>query len=180
MDALLTSTAPFLSVLLVPLLTNYTTSLNLLFFYLTWSTLILSNSPLKVEFLGTLAVRLLFYLFPSFVFLGFDSLFPSAAVATKEHGEVGLAAGDEHKNGKWKRVALFSTVNVLSGVALQVLLEVLLTRGLRVRSALKITTTLPFPFAVGKDLLKVYAAREVCYLFFQLPPFFCANLMLVV
>ena len=166
MDALISTSFPFLSLFAVPLLTNYTTSLNLLFFYLTWSTLLLSHSPLKVEFLGTLAVRLLFYLLPSYLFLGFDCLAPSVSVATKEHGEVGVASSAEHgKRGMWKKVAGWATVNVLLGVGVQAGVEVLLIHGLHVRSALKITTTLPFPYAVVKDLVKVFAGREVCFLF---------------
>ena len=47
MDALLS--LPVLSVLFLPLGTSYGTSLNILFFYLTWSTLLLSHSALKVR-----------------------------------------------------------------------------------------------------------------------------------
>ena len=169
MDALFSTTAPFLSIAAVPLLTNYSTSLNLLFFYLTWSTLLLSHSPLKVEAIGTLAVRLLFYLLPSYGFLAFDCLAPSVSVAVKEHGEIGVANSEEHKRGAWQRVALFSTLNVLLGIAVQTAVEVLLTQVLHVRSALKITTTLPFPYGVVKDLVKVYAAREASLSIFKNP-----------
>ena len=172
MDALLKTTFPFLSLLALPLLTSSTTSLNLLFFYLTWSTLLLSNSPLKVEAIGTLAVRLLFYLLPSYFFLAFDLFAPSLAAATKEHAEVGLLAGEEgvvqggfgSKRGvrrKIARVVGVSTVNVLLGVGVQAVIEAALIWGLHLRSALRITTTLPFPYAVAKDLVKVFALREV-------------------
>ena len=84
------------------------------------------------------------------------------SVATKEHGEVGVASTSEHGDkGRWKRVAGWSTLNVLLGVGLQAGVEVLLIHGLGVRSALKITTALPFPYAVAKDLVRVFAVREV-------------------
>jgi hypothetical protein len=159
MEALITSFAPMLSLLAIPTLTSYTTSLNLLFFYLTWATLLLSHDPIKVEALGLLFVRLIFYLLPSYFFLFFDTTIPSVAVATKEHGELGIAT--EHQRGRWKRVAALSTANVLLSVAFQTAIELLLTQVLHVRSALKISTTLPFPWGVAKDLLKAYALREV-------------------
>ena len=46
MDALFS--LPLLSVLFLPTLTSTSTSLNILFFYITWSTLLLSHSALKV------------------------------------------------------------------------------------------------------------------------------------
>src|ERR1700761_9551213 len=45
---------PVLSFLLIPTMSSYSTSLNILFFYLTWSTLVLSHPPLKVEIIATL------------------------------------------------------------------------------------------------------------------------------
>jgi hypothetical protein len=56
---------------------SWSTSLNLLFFYLTWTTLLLSHPPLHIEILGTLAVRLLFFLLPSLLLAVFDFTIPS-------------------------------------------------------------------------------------------------------
>src|SRR5689334_23268494 len=67
---------PFLSFLLIPTMTSYSTSLNLLFFYLTWSTLVLSHPPLRVEVVSSLAVKILFYVLPSGAMLLFDAAFP--------------------------------------------------------------------------------------------------------
>lgn len=157
MDALFS--LPALSFLIIPTFSSYSTSLNLLFFYLTWSTLILSHPPLKVEILGTLAVRVLFYILPSTLFLIFDGALPSAAVGLKAQGNVALP-GNAAK-GRWWRVALVSVGNMLLGVALQAGVEALFTEVLHIRSALKVTTTLPMPWAIAKDLVRGLLLREV-------------------
>ncbi|CAF9935942.1 MAG: hypothetical protein HETSPECPRED_009955 [Heterodermia speciosa] len=154
---------PALSFLIIPTFSSYSTSLNLLFFYLTWSTLILSNSPLKVEIFGTIAIRVLFYILPSVVFLTFDSAVPKIAVGIKEHGEDALPQGDKPEGRKsrcWK-ISLVSASNVLLGIALQVGIEVLFTQILHVRSALKITTSIPLPWSIAFDLVKGLLLREL-------------------
>ena len=154
---------PALSFLIIPTFSSYSTSLNLLFFYLTWSTLILSNSPLKVEIFGTLAIRVLFYILPSVLFLAFDSVVPRIAVGIKEHGEDALPQGSEPKGwkGRWWKISLVSVLNVLLGVALQIGIEMLFTQGLHIRSALKITTSIPLPWSIAFDLVKGLLLREV-------------------
>ena len=159
MDPILSFLAPGLSFLAIPALASYTTSLNLVFFYLTWSTLLLSHSELKVEAIGTLAVRLIFYLAPAYFFLLFDAAVPSIAAATKEHGELGIATAQAGR--RWRNITLVSTGNLALGIVLQLAVEILLTRVLHVKSALKVTTTLPFPYALAKDLLKAFLAREI-------------------
>ena len=160
MESILSLLAPTLSFLAIPVLTSYSTSLNLLFFYLTWSTLLFSHSALKVEFIGTLAVRCIFYLFPALFFLLFDALLPSIARAVKQHGEVGIAT--QQADGKrWRNIMGISVFNLGLGVALQMGVECVVTKVLMGKSVVRITTTLPFPWAIGKDLLKGYAAREV-------------------
>lgn len=113
LDALLS--IPALSFLLIPTFSSYSTSLNLLFFYLTWSTLILSNPPLKIEALGTLGIRALFYILPALGFLAFDGTASNLAIKIKEHGETALPMGEEQggRRGRWWKVALVSTANVL-------------------------------------------------------------------
>ena len=157
MDALFS--LPALSFLIIPTLSSYSTSLNLLFFYLTWSTLVLSHPPLKVEILGTLAVRILFYVLPSTFFLLFDNALPSAAVGLKAQGDVALPTNQQ--GGRWWKIALVSVGNVLLGVALQAGVEAVFTEVLHIRSALKVTTTLPMPWGIAKDLLRGLLLREV-------------------
>lgn len=161
MDALFS--LPLLSALLIPSFTSYSTSLNVLFFYLTWSTLLFSHSALKVEFLGTLFIRILFYLLPSYLFFLFDATVPTLAANIKEHGNVAIALNQSkgRNRGLWWKVALVSTFNVVLGVAVQTGVEFVLTKLLHVRSALKITTTLPMPWAIGKDIVRGFLLREV-------------------
>lgn len=161
MDAFLS--IPALSFLLIPTFSSYSTSLNLLFFYLTWSTLILSNSPLKVEVIGTLAIRLLFYILPSLSFLFFDSALPSFAVNIKEHGDQALPLSNENeaRKGRWWKIALVSMGNVLLGVGLQAGIELLFTEVFHIRSALKVTTAIPMPWGIAKDLFRGLLLREV-------------------
>ena len=161
MDALLS--LPFLSFLLIPTMTSYSTSLNLLFFYLTWSTLVLSHPPLRVEIVATLAVRILFYLLPSTFFLLFDALLPGAAEGLKAMGSTGLPLKDAKRErfimvGK---MVLWSLANLFLGILVQAGIEVLLTRFLGMRSALKVTTSLPMPWGIFMDLLKGWTFREI-------------------
>jgi hypothetical protein len=155
---------PGLSFLLIPTFSSYSTSLNLLFFYLTWSTLILSHPPLKVEFIGTLAVRVFFYILPSIGFLLFDAALPKLAANIKEHGEPALILSDEQggkNNGRWWKIICVSIGNVLLSVLLQTGIEYLFTEVFHIRSALKISTTLPMPWAIFKDLFRGLLLREI-------------------
>ena len=156
MDAVLS--LPVLSFLVIPTFSSYTTSLNLVFFYLTWSTLILTHGALTVETVGTLAVRLLFCVLPSLAFLLFDAALPGLARAVKEHGHAALPL---RTSPKWWRVAAVSVANVLLAVAVQAAVEVVFTHVLHVRSALKVTTAIPLPWGIFTDLLRGLLLREV-------------------
>lgn len=154
---------PVLSFLFIPAFSSYSTSLNLLFFYLTWSTLVLSHPPLKVEIIGTLAVRIFFYVLPSLFFFGFDALVPGAAEQLKAMGDTGLPL----KGAKRSRIKAtakvvgWSLTNTLLSVVLQAIVEILFTKVLIIRSALKVTTSLPMPWGIAKDLMKAFVLREV-------------------
>ncbi|KAK2760734.1 hypothetical protein FQN54_001970 [Arachnomyces sp. PD_36] len=154
---------PVLSFLLIPTVSSYSTSLNLLFFYITWSTLVLSHPPIKVELVGTAAVRVIFYLAPSILFFLFDVLLPSAAIVLKAQGKAGLPSGSrKRKNGKRAfKIAGWGVFNLFLSMAVQWALEYVLTKGIGVRSALKVSTTLPMPWGIAKDLLKGMVTREV-------------------
>lgn len=153
---------PALSLLVIPAFSSYGTSINLIFFYMTWAILVRSNDPMRVEFLGTLGVRILFYILPSLGFLAFDSATPNLAINMKEHEEVALPMSDENggKKGRWWKVALVSTANVLLGVALQMGIELLFTQILHLRSLLKISTVVPLPWGMAKDLMLGLVLRE--------------------
>lgn len=161
MDALFS--VPVLSLFLIPALSSYTTSLNLIFFYMTWTTLVLSHPPLRVELFGTAAVRILFYALPSLLFFLFDILTPSAAVVIKAQGEGGLPGGKKRRNIRLKelKVAGWALFNLSLGVAAQAAIESLLVRGLGFRSALKVSMRLPLPWEMVKDMARGLLGREV-------------------
>ncbi|KAH8592507.1 hypothetical protein B0O99DRAFT_629905 [Bisporella sp. PMI_857] len=166
MDALLS--LPIMGYFLMPGLTSYSTSLNVLFFYMTWSTLVLSHSPLKVEILGVLGIRTLFFLIPSLLFLLFDSILPSLAVGIKTQSDAALpvrGGGSRafRKGGgrpEWYAVVGLSLFNIIFTTAIQAGLESLFTEVLEIRSVLKVTTTLPMPWSIAKDVLRCLLLRE--------------------
>lgn len=161
MDALFS--IPFLSLLFVPAITSYGTSLNLLFFYMTWTTLVLSHPPLRVELFGSAAVRLLFYALPSLVFFLFDIFVPATAIAVKAQGEAGLPGGKKRHTLRVKqfKVAGWALFNICLSVAAQAAIESLLVRGLGVRSAIKVSMKLPMPWGMVKDMFLGLLVREV-------------------
>lgn len=162
MDAVLS--LPVLSLFLIPTVSSYSTSLNLVFFYMTWTTLVLSHPPLRVELFGTVIVRLLFYILPSLLFFLFDILTPSAAVVVKAQGEAGLPGGS--KRGKIRlaeiKVAGWALFNLALGFAVQAGVETIRTKMFGLRSALKVSMTLPMPGQMVKDLALGALTREVC------------------
>lgn len=155
MDILLS--LPILSFFFSSSATSWSTSLNLLFFYMTWSTLVLSHSPLNIQIFGTLAVRVLFFLLPSILFLLFDTLLPSLAESIKYGGSSALPPRDARVLGK---VLLLAIVNIL----LETALEAGASLGLKYllgTTPFRTTTTLPLPFAIIKQLGWLYVSREV-------------------
>lgn len=157
---------PALSFLLVPAFSSYGTTLNLLFFTMTWAILIKTNNPLHIEILGTFGVRLLFYILPSLAFLAFDSATPTLAVGIKEHGDSALPMSAENggKKGRWWKIALVSLANLILGVALQSGIELLFTQVLHLQSVLKLSTGLPMPWGIAKHLFLGLLLREVRHL----------------
>ncbi|OBT72426.1 hypothetical protein VF21_08201 [Pseudogymnoascus sp. 05NY08] len=160
---------PAVGYLLLPTLGTYSTSLNLLFFYMTWSTLVLTQSQLRVEVIGTLAVRALFFILPAAFFLLFDTIIPSLAVGLKIQGapalptRTGGVQGAKKSKGTppWWQVIGVSLFNILLSVGIQVAVEFLFTEVFHMRSAMKITTTLPMPWSIAKDVLRGLVIREV-------------------
>ena len=170
MDAIFS--IPILSLFLIPALSSYTTGLNFIFFYMTWTTLVLSHPPLRVEIFATVAVRLLFYLLPSLVFFLFDILTPSAAVVVKAQGEAGLPGGSSKRAKiRWNEIkfALWGIANVILGIAVQGAIEVVRTRWFGWKSAVRVSMKLPLPWEMVRDLLKGFLAREVSYLIYHPP-----------
>ncbi|KAL2006139.1 hypothetical protein VTN00DRAFT_9793 [Thermoascus crustaceus] len=161
MDAIFS--IPLLSFLFIPAFSSYSTSLNLLFFYMTWATLVLSHPPLRVEVFGTAAVRGICFLLPSLLFFLFDILTPSAAVVLKAHGETGLPAGSKRgkKMKKQAKVVGWALLNLALSVLVQGAIEYLLTQVFGAKSALRVSIKLPMPWEIVKDLLRGFLGREI-------------------
>jgi len=152
---------PLLSFLALPFFGSTTTSVNLVLFYLTWSTLVWTHEPLSVELYGTSVTKLLTYLLPSLGFLAFDMAVPSLAASTKARGKRQLPS--RYDTRKLASVVGVSTFNVCLSITLQMGIELLLTKGLQMRSSLKVTTLVPTPWAMAKDLLKAFILRGVMH-----------------
>ncbi|KAI2627190.1 sterol desaturase family [Xylaria nigripes] len=155
MDVLLS--LPIFSYFTAPVLTVVPTSLNLLFFYLTWATLVFSHSPLKIELVGTLAVRIVFWLVPSLLSLLFDDLVPSLSKPLKIFGAASLPRRSLTAQA---REALLALLNLALFTALQAVISMTATFILH-RPPFKTSTTLPLPWHIAKHMVSLYAAREV-------------------
>jgi hypothetical protein len=152
---------PFLSILALPVFGGKSTSLSLVFVYLTWSSLVFAHDPLSLEIYGTLAARILFFLLPAFAFLAFDCGTPSLSKNIKAYGEKNLPS--KISNGRLLRIASVGVANVLLSVALQAVLEMLFTDVLNLRSILKVTSLVPLPWSIAKDVVKGLALRGVLH-----------------
>ncbi|KAL2153730.1 hypothetical protein VTH82DRAFT_4885 [Thermothelomyces myriococcoides] len=137
--------------------TTWSTSLNLLFFYMTWSTLVLSHSPLEVELVGITALRVVFWLVPSLLFLAFDTLLPSLAKTVKFNGTSALPPRDAKTLAKVASLALLN-------LALETAIEAAISYGLSIlldRPIFRTSTTLPLPWQIAKHLAMLFAGREI-------------------
>ncbi|KAF1966138.1 hypothetical protein BU23DRAFT_560465 [Bimuria novae-zelandiae CBS 107.79] len=171
-------TLPLASLFAIPMLSSWSTSLNLVFLSLTWTTLALTYSPLQLEFFGPLLLRTILYLVPSALFLLVDVGVPSLAVEIKAQGDRGLPGRQTGGVKKIRRVVLWSCVNVMLAVALQAGLECLVTDILHLRSLLVIKGSrwslnhLPNPWKLAKHLgigivsrniLQYYIHRDILH-----------------
>lgn len=168
LSALLTPlTLPLASLLALPLFSSWSTSLNLLFISLTWTTLALSYTPLQLEFFGPLLLRTTLYLLPSLLFLALDTAVPSLALELKAQGARGLPARQKGGTRKLRSVVFWSVANVMLGVGLQAGIEFLVTDVLRMRSLLVVKGSrwslnhLPNPWKLAKHLGIGLVARNV-------------------
>lgn len=138
---------------------------------MTWSTLVLSQPLLKVEAVGTLGARLVFYLIPATVFLAFDSALPSLAVSIKRQEVAAIPTRTGRASGRrrgsvtppWYNVIVLSVFNLCLDVALQTAVEYLCTDVFHIRSTFKVTTTVPMPWSAAKDLLRALLLREASH-----------------
>lgn len=155
MDILLS--LPIASYFFTTSLTSWSTSLNLLFFYMTWSTLVLSHSPLKIEIIGTTAIRLLLWLIPSLLFLAFDTLIPSLAETIKYNGASALPPRDPRSLAKLLTLAL---VNLALETVVEAGISLALATYLKT-PVFRTSTTLPLPWQMIKQLFLLFTGREI-------------------
>jgi hypothetical protein len=158
-------TVPLASLLAIPMLSSWGTSLNLVFLSLAWTTIAATYSPLQLEAFAPLFLRLTLYIFPSLVFLLFDIGVPSISSEFKSQGQLGIATKQKGGRRKMWRVAGWSLGNVT--VAVQAAIEFLVTDVLRTRSLLQIKGSkwglnhLPYPWTMIKHAVMGLLARNV-------------------
>jgi hypothetical protein len=152
---------PLLSFLALPVFGGTSTSFSLVFVYLTWSSLVFAHDPLSLEIYGTLAVRVLFFLLPSIAFLAFDCVTPSLSKNIKAYGEKNLPS--RLGNGRLSQIASVAVFNVLLSVAVQAIAEQLFTQVFHLRSILKVTSLVPLPWSIAKDVVRGLALRGLLH-----------------
>ncbi|KAF2486802.1 hypothetical protein BDY17DRAFT_236931, partial [Neohortaea acidophila] len=155
---------PFISFLAVPFLGGTSTTISIVAFYLTWTAFVLSHSQITVELYGTLAARLLCYLLPALGFVIFDGFSPSFARSIKNRGTKQLPLA-QFKRNKLLEVAAVAIFNVLSAIALEALLELLATQVFHIRSIFKVTSIVPLPWNILRDVAVGFIVRGVLIYF---------------
>ncbi|KAJ8116939.1 hypothetical protein OPT61_g1749 [Boeremia exigua] len=158
---------PIASLLAIPMLSSWSTSLNLIFLSLAWTTLAATYSPLQLELFGPFALRLALYILPSLIFLVFDIGIPSLAVELKAQGQWGIPTNQRGGKAKVRRVVAWSVANVVLCVVLQAAIEFLATDVLMLKSLLLIKGSrwglnhLPNPWTMVKHALIGVLSRNV-------------------
>lgn len=155
MDVLLS--LPILSYLLSPASASWSTSLNLLFFYMTWTTLVLSHTPLRIRLLGSLAIRIVLYLIPSLFTLLFDAAVPSLADSIKLGGRASLPPRDARTLARQVALVVFNLALVTGVEGASSLGFSYLFKD----NDFKTTSTLPLPWQLAKHIVLLLTAREV-------------------
>ncbi|CEJ92713.1 hypothetical protein VHEMI08347 [[Torrubiella] hemipterigena] len=154
MDVLLS--IPLISYLVAPTQTSWSASFNLLFFYMTWATLILSHSALKVQLVGVLAIRIVLWLVPSLLSLLLDLGLPSVMESIKHGGRASLPLRNARRIGRLLFMVIVNNA-VLLGVEGLISYAYLNTYG---QTIFRTTLTLPFPWQVAKQIVYLFILRE--------------------
>ncbi|KAL4790248.1 hypothetical protein BDV19DRAFT_341721 [Aspergillus venezuelensis] len=155
-------TMDFLTVFFVlPTASSYSTRINIFFFYMTWTTLVMSHSALRLELYGTLLARLVFYILPSLLFLAFDLAAPGTASSFKERGESGLPTGSARSKPTLKelKIAGWSLLNVTLSLTAQLLIETLFLKT-NLKPAVQMSLSIPMPWNITKQLFWGFLLRE--------------------
>jgi hypothetical protein len=162
---------PLGSFLAIPMFSSWSTGLNLIFLSVAWTTIAASYSPLQLELVAPLVLRLSLYIIPSLIFLLFDIGLPSLAVEFKTQGKWGIPSNQKGGVRTVRRVVAWSCANVLLMVALQAGIEFLVTDILQMKSLLFIKGSrwglnhLPNPWTMVKHGAIGFVSRNVSSLF---------------
>ena len=150
---------PLLSFLALPLYSSPGTSVNLLLFTVNWYILLLAHPPQTVELYGITVVRLLCYLFPALLFLGFDNLLPTAAEQIKAQGPLALPTRNSRQ--RQGHIVFWSVANLALGIVLHSAVEFLFTKVLSLPSVLSLSKTMPLPYSMIKTVGLLITIRGV-------------------
>lgn len=162
-------TIPLASFLAIPMLSSWSTSLNLIFLSVAWTTIAASYSPLQLELFAPFVLRISLYIIPSFIFLLFDIGLPSLATEFKSQGDWAIPGRQKGGYAKVRRVIAWSCANVLLAVAIQAAIEFLVTDVFRMKSLLLIKGSrwglnhLPNPWTMIKHGLIGLLSRNVSF-----------------
>ncbi|KAK6502054.1 hypothetical protein TWF481_009867 [Arthrobotrys musiformis] len=159
------------------LLNNYTaSSLNLFFFWMTWTTLIMSHPPLRVELIATFFVRFIFFLLPALIFTLFDNLLPSlAGKEPYQHSKPSSRKGVSVPTGRGRKkkvqvsnvdrgtlFAIFMTLgNIMLGIGIQAILEYIAVDVFRRPRLLRVSSAFPFPWDMARGIAYAMILREL-------------------
>lgn len=158
---------PLGSFLAIPMLSSWSTSLNLIFLSVAWTTIAASYSPLQLELFAPFVIRTSLYILPSLFFLIFDIGVPSLATEFKSQGQWGIPAKQNGGARKVRKVVAWSVFNVLMTVLLQAAIEFLVTDVLKMKSLLLVKGSkwslnhLPNPWTMFKHAVVGIVSRNV-------------------
>lgn len=154
---------PLISTLFTP---SWSMSLNILFFYATWSALVLTHDATTIHAAALVAIRTFLWLAPSLLFVAFDSAVPSLAASIKFAGAAGLPSWTRRGSGGrkgWIRAAKLVGLAVFNALLLTaaeagVSYAFFFFSG---RPLFRTSTTLPLPWGIFKHIAILFSAREV-------------------
>ncbi|GAO20118.1 uncharacterized protein UV8b_00004 [Ustilaginoidea virens] len=136
---------------------SLSTSVNLFFFYVTWTSLAFSHNPLEIHLSGLLVLRVVFWLAPALIFLLFDIALPSLSVGFKHGGRSAMPPRAFRKLAGMLGRAL---LNVLFLLAVEAAISMAYAAAFK-RYIFRMSTALPFPWIILKHCLVILASREV-------------------
>ena len=123
---------------------------------MTWATLVVSQPPLRIELLGSFAMRVLFYWIPALIFTAFDRVMPTLSSDLK------VRRGGDIRSRDIFWIGMNGLLNQLFATAIQGGIQFTYSQLLmRKTSVFHIGITPPLPLSIIKDILLILTIREV-------------------